>query len=76
MHLAERYRITGSGNDRARSGRPRVTTAAQDRANQLTYQRDRFRTVTETAAGTIGIHHRPVLARTVRNRLRAEEIQP
>ena len=75
VRLTERYRITGSSNDRARSGQPRVTTAAQDRANQLTRLRDRFRPATQTAAETNGTHHRPVSARTVRNRLRAEGIR-
>ncbi|KAK3105855.1 hypothetical protein FSP39_007173 [Pinctada imbricata] len=31
LRLASRYKTTGSVNDRRRSGRPRVTTAAQDR---------------------------------------------
>lgn len=74
--LAERYHVTGSSNDRPRTGRPRVTTAAQDRANRLAHLRDRFRPATRSAAETIGTHHRPVSARTIRNRLRAEGIRP
>ncbi len=72
VRITERYHITGSSNDGARSARPRVLTAGQDRANRLTHLRDRFRTATQTAAETTGTHHRPVSARTVRNGLRAE----
>lgn len=46
--LAERYHATGSSNDRPRTGRPRVTTAAQDRANRLAHLRDRFRPATRS----------------------------
>ncbi len=64
--LAECYRITGYSNDRAISGRPCVMTAAQDRAKQLSYLLpDRFQPATQTAAETIGTHHRPVSARRV-----------
>ena len=66
--LAERYHATGSSNDRPRTGRPRVTTAAQDRANQLAHLLDRFRPTTRSAAEIIGTPHRPVSARTIRNR--------
>lgn len=76
VRLAQRFRTTGSSSDLARSGRPRVTTAAQDRANRLTHLRDRFRPATLTAAETIGTHHRPVSARTIRNRLRDDGIRP
>lgn len=74
--LVERYNTTGLSNDRPRTGRPRVTTAAQDRYNRLAHLRDRFRPATRTAAETIGTHHRPVSARTIRNRLRADNIRP
>ena len=70
-HLAERYHATGSSNDRPRTGRPRVTTAAQDKTCQLhrlAHLRDRFQPATRSAAETIGTHHRPVSARTIRNR--------
>ena len=76
VRITERYHITGSSNDGARSARPRVLTAGQDRANRLTHLRDRFRTATQTAAETTGTHHRPVSARTIRYRLRAEGIRP
>ena len=62
--LAERYHATGSSNDRPRTGRPRVTTGAHDRANRLAHLRDRFRPATKTAAETIGTHYRPVSGRT------------
>ncbi|KAK3091830.1 hypothetical protein FSP39_022977 [Pinctada imbricata] len=38
--LASRYRTAGSVNDRRRSGRPRVTTAAQDRYIVTSHLRD------------------------------------
>lgn len=63
VRLAERFQTTGSSNDRPRSGRPRVTTAAQDRANRLSHLRDRFRPATRTAAETIGTHQLSVSLR-------------
>ena len=76
VRLEQRYNTTGTSADRPRAGRPRVTTAAQDRANRLSHLRDRFQPATRTAAETIGTHHRPVSARTIRNRLRADGIRP
>uniref|UniRef100_A0A672ZXQ3 Transposase Tc1-like domain-containing protein n=1 Tax=Sphaeramia orbicularis TaxID=375764 RepID=A0A672ZXQ3_9TELE len=74
--LAERYHTTGSSSDRPRSGRPHVTTAAQDHPSRLLHLRDRFRPATRTAAETTGTHHRLLSARTIRNRLRADGIRP
>jgi hypothetical protein len=56
--------------DRARSGRPRVTTARQDRLMRLTHLRNRTRTAVETAITTSGTHIHRISAQTVRNRLR------
>jgi transposase len=67
--LVSRYQETGSVEDRPRSGRPRVTTRNQDRFIQLTHLRDRFRSASQTAAVTIGLHQRPVSDRTIRRRL-------
>ena len=46
-----RYRLqaTGSVNDRPRSGRPRVTTAAEDRHIRTMHLRNRFKTASETS---------------------------
>ena len=72
--LYTRFRATGSVSDRPRSGRPRITTARQDRAIRLLHLRDRFKTAAETASHTLGTHGRPISAQTARNRLRAERI--
>ncbi len=38
-----------------------MTSAEEDRANQLTHRRESFRSATQTAAETLGTHHRPVV---------------
>ena len=48
------YRETGRTADRPRSGRPRVTTPAQDRYIQTSHLRDRYRMATTTARVTQG----------------------
>ena len=60
----------GNTNDRPRSGRPRVTTARQDRLMRLTHLCNRTRTAVETAMMTSGTHNHGINAQTVRNRLR------
>ena len=67
--LLNRYRITGSTADRPRSGRPRVTTPAQDRYIRTSHLRDRFLPATRTAAITPGRTNNRISAQTVRNRL-------
>lgn len=69
--LVRRYNETGRVEDRARSGRPRETTALQDRWIRLQHLRDRFRPATRTAAETLGRHNNRVSANTVRRRLKA-----
>ena len=62
--LRKRFRVTGHVADRPRSGRPRVTTAGDDRYIVLQHLRNRRL----TAAATVrqyGIH-----PQTVRNRMR------
>ena len=56
-NLATRYRDTNAAADRQRSGRPRVTTRAEDRHILLTHLRDRFRPATRTAAETPGLQN-------------------
>lgn len=63
--LAMRFRQTGSVKDRPRSGRPRVTTAREDRYLTLTHLRRRFMPATMMA------RHYGISAQTVRNRLRS-----
>ncbi|KAK3082687.1 hypothetical protein FSP39_002633 [Pinctada imbricata] len=67
--LASLYRTTGSVNDRRRSGRPRVTTAAQDRYIVTSHLRNRFLTFPSTAIGTPGRTNNRISANTVRRRL-------
>lgn len=65
-----RFQTNGSTRDNLRSGRPRVTTARQDRQIVGQHRRDPFCSATETARTTIGSHGRPVSGETVRRRLR------
>ena len=69
----DRYQQQGSTHDRPRSGRPRVTTPAQDRHIRLRHLRDRFTTATSTAAAIPG--QRRISDQTVRNRLREAGIR-
>jgi transposase len=64
--LWDRYQQQGSTHDRPRSGRPRVTTPAQDRHVRLRHLRDRFTTTTSTVAVIPG--QRRISDQTVRNR--------
>ncbi|XP_067310828.1 uncharacterized protein [Pseudorasbora parva] len=68
--LRQRYRETGRTADHPRSGRPRVTTPAQDRYIRILHLRDRYRMATTTARVTPGTHNPSISAQTVRNRLR------
>ena len=71
--LWDRYQQQGSTHDRRRSGRPRVTTPAQDRHIRLRHLRHRFTTATSTAAAIPG--QRRISDQTVRNRLREAGIR-
>ena len=68
--LRQRYRETGWTADRPCSGRPRVTTLAQDRYIRTSHLRDRYRMATTTARVTSGTHNPSISAQTVHNRLR------
>lgn len=61
----QRYRLT---RDLPRTGRPRVTSNAQDRYIRLRHMRERFTTATSTASSIPG--NRRISDQTVRNRLR------
>ena len=71
--LRQRYRETGWTADRPRSGRPRVTTSAQDWYIRTSHLRDRGRRATTTAQVTPGMHNPSIRAQTVLNRLRGTE---
>lgn len=60
-----RFQQTSRTVDRPRSGRPRVTTPAQDQYIRLSHQRDHYRPATQTAAATLGTHNVHISPRTV-----------
>uniref|UniRef100_A0AAQ4QBW3 Transposase Tc1-like domain-containing protein n=1 Tax=Gasterosteus aculeatus aculeatus TaxID=481459 RepID=A0AAQ4QBW3_GASAC len=74
--LRQRYRETGRTADHPRSGRPRVTTPAQDRYIRILQLRDRYRMATTTARVTPGTHNPSISAQTVRDRLREARLRP
>ena len=61
---------TGRTADHPRSGKPRVTTPAQDRYIRTSHIRDRYRMATTTARVTPGTHNPSISVQTVLNRLR------
>lgn len=65
--LQRRYLATGTTRDRVRSGRPRVTTAAQDRFMRISHLRNHFQTAQRTAETLPGGPR--ISSRTVRRRL-------
>ena len=67
--LWQRYQQQGTTDDRPRSGRPRVTTAAQDRYIRLLHLRNRTVAATVTPNRIPGL--RRISVQTIRNRLRA-----
>ena len=68
--LRQRYRQTEWTADCPRSGRPRVTTPAQDWYIRTSHLWDRYRIATTTARVTPGMHNSSISAQTVCNRLR------
>ena len=68
--LRQRCRETERTARCPRSGRPRVTTHAQDRYIRTSHLQDRYRMATTTARFTLGTHNPSISAQTVRNRLR------
>ena len=73
--LHDRNITQNSADDRPRSGRPRVTTARQDRNIVLSHLRDPFLTATHTAAETHGRDNPRISSDTVRRRLRAHQMR-
>ena len=68
--LRQCYRETGWTAGRPRSGRPPVTTPAQDWYIRTSHLLDRYRVAKTTVRVTPGTHNTSISAQTVRNRLR------
>ncbi len=68
--LRNKYQETNSTRDRARSGRPRVISPAQDNHIRLRYLRNRELTAASTARETPGTHNPRISEHTVRRRRR------
>ncbi|KAK7109583.1 hypothetical protein V1264_013599 [Littorina saxatilis] len=72
--LWTRFQASGSTRDGARSGRPRVTTARQDRVIYRQHLRQPFLPATETSRNTVGTHGAPISGTTTRRRLSANHL--
>lgn len=72
IRLFRRVNQTGQTSDRPRSGRPRVTTPAEDRHLRTLHLRNRFVTMTQTASTALG---HIINRNTVMRRLRAAGIR-
>lgn len=70
--LRQRFQQTGSSKDRPRSGRPKVTSPADDRFIRLRHLRNRFLPATSS---THVVQGRRVSARTIRRRLRSADLR-
>lgn len=68
VRLNQRVTTTGTGDDRPRTGQPRVTTQHQDQFIRLTHLRDRFQTASNTSLQIQG-RRGQISAHTVRRRL-------
>ena len=68
-NVIRRYKTTGSFEDMFRSGRPRVTTKAEDQSIVLTCKRNRRLTAQEITTNFNDSHQKSVSERTVRQRL-------
>ena len=66
--LLQRYQQSSSTADHQRSGRPRITSAADDRYIRVLHMRNRTVTARATSSNVPGL--RRISAQTVRNRLR------
>ena len=70
--LQDRFHATGTGRDRQRTGRPRVTTRAEDRFIRLQHLRNRFQPAAVTARN---FQARNISRHTVRRRLAEDTIR-
>ena len=68
--LLQRYQQSGSTADRQRSGRPRITSAAQDCYIRVLHLRNQTMTARSNVPGL-----RRISAQTVRNRLRENDLR-
>ena len=68
--LMQRVNVTGTAEDRPRSGAPRVTSVRQDNFIRQRHLRDRYTTAQTTSNVVIGNRGRPIHRDTVINRLR------
>ncbi len=68
--LRSRYQEANSTRDKARTGRLRVTTPAQDNHIRLRHLRNRQLTAASTARETPGTNNSKISEQTVRRRLR------
>jgi len=71
--LWSRFQRTGATSDAPRSGRPRVTTLAQDRFIRLQHLRNRFQPASSTVQALGGVNR--ISGQTVRNRLHAHGLR-
>ena len=71
--LHRRMQQTGTVKDRARTGRPKMTTDADDRRMRLLHLRQRFRSASETAR-TFSISRQTVGRRLKRMDFYAEDL--
>ena len=69
QRMAHRYNLTGEVKDRARSGRTRKTTQAEDRRIRTAHLRERTRTASKTAREWMG--NNPITRFIVRRRLKS-----
>ena len=67
--LSNRFQARNTTDDLPRTGRRRVTTAAQDRQIARHHLRDPYQSAADTARNTVGNHGRQISSRTVRRRL-------
>ena len=67
----KRFRENGSNTDRTRSGRPRITTIAEDNSLVLMSKRDRRKTAPEIRAQFNSCHQNEISVDVVKKRLRS-----
>lgn len=71
--LKSKFNHTGDVSDHHRSGRPRKTTAAEDREIRTTHLRDRFKSAKETSRNWIGNNN--ISSSTVLRRLASQGLR-
>lgn len=69
-----RYQATGDVKDQQRTGRPRATTAADDRFLLVTARRNRFENATELRRSFLEATGTAVSTQTIRNRLHDSQL--